>query len=275
MEYKHFDELERRSVWDDNNKFTAAPLNNSSKYLLPSKDLDEQMPSDPRKISDREGCLDELATIPNPYLEQYFKEMGNYVDLLSCVHVGKVSTNEDLMCYVKDKLDGWHKNRGTQLMVKAVLHHDTNLDGVLDPEESQLFFEQLLECYVNFSVFMADTIISMIIDMQLHADPSTRDDPGPAKMMIMSQVQPRLDFQFEAFNDWFAAFFNDDARMANGSKIAFAMMDINGDGVLQVGEVLTTLSPGSEEQKAFYKAFDLDADAILAKAGEEFDMLQQ
>merc|ERR1719235_1377756 len=119
----------------------------------------------------------------------------------------------------------------------------------------------------------------------IFCDANMKKNPGLAKMFIMSQLKPRLDYQCKALQDAFAAFTKDEAKIASSSKNAFALMDKNGDGTLEVNEVAAVLerdmgyscqtvghtATQSETDRKFFEALGLDTEGILQKAGDEWD----
>jgi hypothetical protein len=261
-------------------------------YELTTKDLDGLVPDNPiteenadetfpafsdkfLKLADRKRRLDELAKDPKPFLEQFFKEASDYAG--SCMdltfgNILAIISHGDPNTYIQDQLEGWHRRKGKPLIAKSVDHHDINGDGVLDADESQLFFKHLMKCQVKFREFTSKLMVCKLIRLQIETQLSNipTSDKEALQKKLEKDVMPQLQYQLQALDKAAEELFADEAKLKSGSKEAFALMDTNKDNTLSVEEVAAVLSPLSEKSTAFYKALGLDITEILKKAAEEF-----
>lgn len=224
------------------------------------------------KLADRKRRLDELAKDPKPYLEQYFKECTAYMGTcmeLTVSNIFAIMAHGNPENYLKDQLSGWHNRTGKPLIAKSLDHHDINGDAVLDPDEAELFFKHMMECYAKFAEFHTKLMLKKSLELQCYNKP-----PGEKYMIeryIEQKVMPKINYMLKSIDAAAQELFKDEAKLKNNGKAAFSLMDKNGNGTLELEEVAAILNPVGDKSIPFYKALGLDVNAVTQKASDDWD----
>lgn len=196
------------------------------------------------------SCCDDA-----PYLTEYFREYEKMTD--GCAPGGnpfELLLNKNKMAEAKAEAEE-HKEAMEQALRNAFDNHDSNDDGVLDEEESSDFFEHFVIRYaafqkrvltkqINTATALASDMFGGLAGM---AGLSKRELARQCKREAQEQISlanEKVDERYEDYTN------NEDVR----NRAAFAFVDTNRDGQLQVEEVVKAFMPDTPENNQLLQA---------------------
>eukprot|EP00930_Biecheleria_cincta_P102200 TRINITY_DN93893_c0_g1_i1.p1 TRINITY_DN93893_c0_g1~~TRINITY_DN93893_c0_g1_i1.p1 ORF type:complete len:319 (-),score=70.34 TRINITY_DN93893_c0_g1_i1:1-927(-) len=220
----------------------------------------ELIPGLLRKMDrDRSGSIDfeELAgfLLSPPYLKEFFDAMltisssriAEMQKIGRQIHDGVISSasGKDFMRNTALMYDNMEKDQLTPLLQASFDAHDKDRSGVLEKDESILFFSHYAELHYGYAYQLARShCISTAAHNADYASDESRE--GLEELLRQAEAWTR-----KAVDGFFA-----DA--VNRQKAAFDVLDVNKNYRLERTEVIRGLLPGSAENLAFLRAMGLE-----------------
>lgn len=207
----------------DSDSISAIWAKEFPQFKLSDKDLEKLVPCEP---------------ITEDNKEQFDAFMAKYLNLGLKKNDMQKWLEEDHMAFAKG--EGWYKSTGEPLVTKVFNHYDENGDGVLDKEESAIF-------YYDFAVEVSKVaplpeVTDASIQSLASATNVTFDQAKNMKHTILRQKKEgneQREHGLQAYK----------ASKEEKDEAVFAIMDANGDGKLQLQEVLDSFRTGSDLRK--------------------------
>lgn len=197
-----------------------------------------------------------------PYLHKYFETILDFTkDLSDPENVKSLLTNRKAREEVETKKKKL-KGKLFGLIVQAFNNHDTDGDGILDLEESKVFFGHFVDeqqKMVQAMCAMAGGLMQAQIVAQL-------DDPQiPPEMKQM--MKGMLDGAAEALKAQLRQTEEQNKKLceayrrnkAERDSAAFKVIDADGSGTLQMNEVVAALTPETASNTKLMKALGFDS----------------
>mmetsp|Transcript_135276 Transcript_135276/g.269890 ORF Transcript_135276/g.269890 Transcript_135276/m.269890 type:complete len:222 (-) Transcript_135276:1464-2129(-) len=204
-----------------------------------------------------------------PFLTEYFAKQeklqneamvgDNPFEMIG--KIGEIKKKQEKM--KKDLVD---------VIENAFAHHDSDEDGVLDPEEADEFFEHFVERFVEFQCKTGLKALDKQTAMQggMMGVLGMGDDPM-MKMMQKAMEKTVEDGKKKLRQQRKDRLQNyrDNAHRLDAA--AFAVLDTNNNGKLDVDEVVKALTPDTDEYMNLLVALELlsEAEVQMAKMGKE------
>lgn len=205
-------------------------------FTLSDKDLEKLVPREPITEDNKEQFDPFMAT----YLHLGLKktDMQNWL-------------KEDHLGFAKG--EGWYESTGVPLVTKVFNDYDENGDGVLDKEESAIFF-------YDFAVEVSRVgplpeVTDAAIQVLASGNNLTFDQAKNLKHTILRQKKEgneKREHGLQAYK----------ASKEEKDKAVLAIMDANGDGKLQLQEVLDSFRTGSDLRKKVLTTWGLHASEL-------------
>lgn len=224
-----------------------------------------------------------LVTRAAPYLHQYFEAMKKHADDENKL---MIQDPEGMMDVLRDavKADVYRRNQQSfhnELKVyiqKTFNHHDTKRNGVLDRYESEALFTAYAKKIAQFGEVLAEISTQLAWEMYMreHAEMG-RGKLSPAKIQEMQGVIAHHVGDMKIyFGQMKESYLKNKARR---DLDAFRALDKDGDGQLQLGEVIAGLTPNTEQNMRLLRGlgFDLNhsIDMMSHASGSDMACLQQ
>mmetsp|Transcript_46007 Transcript_46007/g.73439 ORF Transcript_46007/g.73439 Transcript_46007/m.73439 type:complete len:220 (-) Transcript_46007:91-750(-) len=170
-----------------------------------------------------------------PFLKQYFEAMVEYSTVASDKDVLQLMLNPVTRKEVEDKKK---KLRGKMftLAAKSFMRHDKNGDGVLSVDESKVFFEDYVAAFKSFAKPLNEKLGAIVmtkvrgVATQEEVD-ATAKEIEKNKATAVEQAEAKLQKYLDNEEEY--------------NKKAFAVVDKDGSGQLEMNEVCTALLPDS------------------------------
>lgn len=185
-------------------------------FKLIEKDLEELVPSEP---------------ITKENEEKFGDFMGKFLNLAAKKEDMFKWREEDHTGFCKG--DGWYESTAVPLVKKVFNNYDVNGDGVLDKEESAIFFSHFADEFARVIPWFGGNV-----------------DENPLLRTAKKQKEEANIKREETLQAYKA---NKEAK----DKAVFAVMDVNKDGKLQLQEVLDSFRTGSDLRKEVLTTFGL------------------
>lgn len=196
-----------------------------------------------------------------PYLHKYFETILDFAkDLSKPENVTSLLTNRNAreeMVTKQKKLKG--KLFG--LIIQAFKNHDEDGDGILDREESKVFFGH----FVDEQQKMVHAMCAMAgaqMQAQMVAQLDDPQVPPEEKQMMMGMVdgaaealKALLKQEEEKNNKLCMAYFRNQPER---DLAVFKVIDTDGSGTLQMNEVVSALTPETASNKKLMKALGFE-----------------
>eukprot|EP00746_Dinoflagellata_sp_MGD_P008972 gnl/MRDRNA2_/MRDRNA2_118057_c0_seq1.p1 gnl/MRDRNA2_/MRDRNA2_118057_c0~~gnl/MRDRNA2_/MRDRNA2_118057_c0_seq1.p1 ORF type:complete len:399 (+),score=83.97 gnl/MRDRNA2_/MRDRNA2_118057_c0_seq1:69-1265(+) len=215
------------------------------------------------KLGHKKKRLEEMKEKPMPYLDQYFNLYEEQYKK-AVISVNKkfwkgyvpnqaVCESQRMLEDLQNEMQAWYDSIGKPLIKKSFDYHDLDGDGILDEEESTIFFEHLMEGQMRSSTRLAHRV--MMITLQAYM----REVPLPwwAKMIFESLIRAVTKQTLEPLVDQLKTMHSEQLEAYKASKdtknkAAFALLDKNKDGFLDWEDVCVFLTPMSTEHDNFF-----------------------
>lgn len=189
------------------------------------------------------------AAVEAPFLHQFFQLAGEVMGEVLMTDPMELMFDPAGQQMIEAKMASI-KSGGTPLLEQSFKHHDSNNDGVLDAEEAAVFFAHVVAeegTFMEMTV-SATTLASMKQMMQMAASMGQLQE-------MKAEIQPKLT---QAFEDLHAEVEGMKAayqtNKAERDAAAFKICDTNGDGTLQLEELVAALVPGEPKNEEFTAA---------------------
>jgi len=139
----------------------------------------------------------------------------------------------------------WYKSTGESLVKNVFTHYDVNGDGVLDKEETTILYSHFACEYSK--ALMTKAIKDINDDEKPDLSPllNTLNKWGDALDAWQKRQDHKKEFMKQIEDSLQAYNVNKEEK----DKAAFAIMDVNGDGKLQLQEVIDGFRPNSDLRK--------------------------
>lgn len=147
------------------------------------------------------------------------------------------------------------------LIEKSFDHHDRSKNGVLDVEESAVFFKNLVSENTEFMAAITEWSIKTMVDFQFKqmAD-MIQAMGGPEKLKeAKKEASEKVDQMLKSQQNIIRALEKEylDAKQERDGA-TFKVLDVNEDGKLQKTEVVEAFTPSSAKYKAMMSALGFD-----------------
>lgn len=264
---------------DNEDKFGAF----KDKFLT----LADQKKKEEEQKKQKKKRLDEMAKNPMPYLTQYFDGLAE---------VGKKLMSGNIQLSNQGKEDAtkiqqdWWNSKGKALVTKSFEYHDLDGNGVLDPEEADIFFAHFMEKQSQhiekMGAYMVPFLATIVwaskqqeIEKQVGAqfeeqgvqmskeELQRKVKESIEKMGVQQKIKEGVEAQYrpkvEELMQKVKKFHEEykQQREERNKKI-FALLDVNKDGTLQIDEVLSGIDTGGDTYKEVMKILGISADIV-------------
>lgn len=199
-------------------------------FRLIDKDLDQLVPSEP---------------ITEENAEKFDDFSIKFLSLATKRIAVQLWLEEERACPMSNEScsnrEDWYKSTGESLVKKVFTHYDVNGDGVLDKEESTILYSHFADEFAKGFPDQGndDERIQNLVDGVLHL---SLDE---AKATWQKRLEQKKEFVKQIEDSLQAYSVNKEEK----DKAAFAIMDVNGDGELQLQEVIDSFRPNSDLRK--------------------------
>eukprot|EP00747_Dinoflagellata_sp_TGD_P086408 gnl/TRDRNA2_/TRDRNA2_163278_c1_seq6.p1 gnl/TRDRNA2_/TRDRNA2_163278_c1~~gnl/TRDRNA2_/TRDRNA2_163278_c1_seq6.p1 ORF type:complete len:284 (+),score=64.35 gnl/TRDRNA2_/TRDRNA2_163278_c1_seq6:73-852(+) len=209
-----------------------------------------------------------------PHLDEYFERRKDFL-------TGPVNTSlTEIAQLIEHLLDDEDDEKKKQLMLnmkqltadedkmkaplkdiirKSFDFHDLDKTGVINEEESQLFFQDFVERYLSMTCYCTNELLDKADANRLKKIEATLNGLPPS---VISDAKSTFNKQVNARRSQVLAIFKarGDAYKADKDakdKAAFAVLDGDGDGKLQKEEVVEGLFPDTDKNIEVSQALGL------------------
>jgi len=211
-------------------------------WLFKTPDLEKYFAEQNKLVADLQRDAQKIA---NKLQEAVIKAMDG-----STAGKEKLAELKAELKILQEKAQAKYENVLTPIIKKAFKHHDKLQNGVLEPEESIIFFANFA---AEFNKAAEGTIeASTIQAMKATGIPNDAASLKKLKTALSGMIQDLVD-QYKA-------------DIGSCQKAAFSVIDINNDGKLQESELIAALIPGAPKNIEFMKAIRLWIDPAQAMA---------
>jgi len=248
---------------DNEDKFGAF----KDKFLT----LADQKKKEEEQKKHKKKRLDEMAKNPMPYLTQYFEGLG---EASKKMMGGNVQFDKKGAEDASKVMVDWFHSKGKALLAKSFEYHDLDANGVLDPEEADIFFSHLMEKQSQHIDKMGANMVPFVVNMVWAAKQAsveqavakqieeggiqmskeelkqtvkeTIEEMGVEKQIkeaVEAEYRPKVEAlmqKVKAINEQYKQ------QREERNKKVFALLDVNKDGTLQVDEVLKAMEPSGK-----------------------------
>mmetsp|Transcript_68333 Transcript_68333/g.142417 ORF Transcript_68333/g.142417 Transcript_68333/m.142417 type:complete len:226 (-) Transcript_68333:29-706(-) len=161
------------------------------------------------------------------------------------------------------KKQGERNERLKAHAVNAFKYHDKNGNAVLETDESEVFFQHYVDCYINH--FKKSGIAQAKQAGAMAAGMLGAMGGSEMKNMMKQQMNEQVKELTEQANQKVKEY---EKNRAEFNKKAFAVVDVNKDGRLQQEEVVNALTPQHPKNVEFHVALGLmtEMEAQMAQA---------
>lgn len=193
------------------------------------------------------------STTAAPFLKEFGELLVKHTeekDLASVVLGAMTGGKKDAMqTYLKDNHE-WYETVGKPVLKKSFELHDTKKTGVLDAEEAKLFFSHLVheECGTEVALAksqaaqQAQSMMGMLVAM---LPPEQMEEQiETIKAEVLDSMKKDAEQKVERYRK------NKDEHDA----AAFKLIDLNGDGRLQLEEFLAFFEPSTDKNNELMNA---------------------
>jgi len=197
-----------------------------------------------------------------PHLDAYFLE---YAAMLDDACPGddpfEMLMDQRKMAAVQKKSEK-HKKKMEEALRRSFALHDKNKDGILNQEESAVFFDHFVEKYGKFQatamVKAADKVGAMGMHMgAMFGDEGDEMMKGMQTMMQQQMKEQTTEVKKEADRKIQERMKSYNKNPAAKHASAFKVVDVNKDKKLQVEEVVKCCMPDSTENGRFLVALGM------------------
>lgn len=209
---------------------------------------------------------------PAPYLTEYFAKQEKLMneaigdDPFEMIgRIGEIKKKQEKM-----------KKQLAEVIENAFNHHDDDEDGVLDQEEADEFFEHFVERFVEFQCKTGLKALDKQTAMQasMMGAFGMGNDPEGKQMMKMMQKAAEEEVkeskkQMRELRKERLQNYHDNAHRLDAA--AFAVLDTNNNGELEVDEVVKALTPDTDEYMNLLVALELmsEEEVQMSKMGRQ------
>jgi len=223
--------------------------------------------------SSKEGSNVEGASSKEaPNLDKYFELLVNEVKRMKDV--------DALQAAVDNAEDMQREHRETETTLHAELkpiiaaafdHHDTKRNGILDAEESKVFFDHYLtrfaQCKKEISDFSAQESQKMLMRMMSGCLP--QGEGGKEMRASMKRdAEGKIKEMNRIIDDRLREY---QANPGQYNESAFSLLDKNNDGRLVKDNVIAALLPGTEENVSFQDCFPFTPTELTKEASRHLE----
>lgn len=202
-----------------------------------------------------------MAAEAAPYLHQYFEVVKRVTS--------EIMEGDNMLALMADPEGAQAKMQETQVALKAEIlplieqsfkHHDTKGNNVLDKDEAAVFFSHIVAEESAFIESVAAMAIRASIKMVMAMmGDMLKELPEDKKKEVTDQLQSQIADATAKIHEQVEAMSTDyKANKAERDAAAFAICDTNGDGTLELAEIVAILTPEDPKNDAFQKALGFE-----------------
>jgi len=190
-----------------------------------------------------------------PYLAEYFQKVTARANdaMADPAKLMEIAMNPDAQKKLKDETKAWWDTDGKQLLEKSFKHHDTKGTGVLDKEEANVFFSHMISEEVAMTKAAGAKAVESGIQMSMGmmegmVPPDQREAMKAQIQGEMAKAIDQLKAEIQKKDDAYKG--DKEAKDA----AAFKVIDVNGDGTIQLTEFLAAFEPDTDKSEEFQVA---------------------
>lgn len=151
----------------------------------------------------------------------------------------EIITNPESAKKFQDECNAWFEADAKPLLEKSFKEHDTKGTGVLDKEEAAAFFANLIDEDTQLSKAMSASAGATAVRGQLKAD-----NPEASDQQVEDRVKKAIEGRNAEIQKKQDAY---TADKAGRDAAAFKVLDVSGDGTLDLKEFLAAFEPENKK----------------------------
>jgi len=208
--------------------------------------------------------FEDSTTAPN--LDEYFRTLERETKQFS-----SSMTNVNQALALAQDRDGNQQRMQQQhiklrpIIARAFDHHDTKKNGILDAEESKVFFDHYITRLAKFSKSMGKFQVQQSQKMALAMTGGMLGGGMASQMqdMMKQQANKAMKQSEKMIDDSLKQY---RARPAQYNQAAFTLLDENKDGKLVKEVVVEAFMPGTAKNLAFSNCFPTGPEKMMQRA---------
>lgn len=205
--------------------------------------LDQLPEVDKAKLKDALAA----AALPAPFLAEYFDKVQARTEALITDEekLLALATSPDPQRKLKEEAMSWFEAEARPLLEKSFKHHDTKGTGVLDREEAAAFFSHLVMEETDLAKAMSALTIDTGIRMSMaELDGLSQETRAELKPIFEKQIKDEIAKAKAEVQKKEDSYKSD---KASHDAAAMKVLDVNGDGTIQLPEFLAAFEPDNQK----------------------------
>lgn len=211
-----------------------------------------------------------------PYLKEFYAKQLERTAGMDFMAIGMSALAGDkaTLDAVKNDAAVWFETVGKPLLIQSFQLHDSNGDGVLDQMEGQVFFGNLMSENLGFVTATAEVTVGNAVKQQMSMMAAMI--PPDQRQQVQQEMDAAVQMGVMAAKaDANKRMNTYKTQKSQCDAAAFKVMDINGDGCIQIAEFLACLEPESDKNADLMVAlgFMTEQEKLLQQSMKQYDLL--